>query len=968
MATFNFTTATPTSTTKLVGFDNAVAAGERTYTAGSLPVSTAQAAADAAVLAAAVQRANHTGTQAGTTVTNTPAGNVSATTVQAAINELDSEKAGLALNNTFTAAQAITLGVTSVTNAKSVTGSVNSFFEQNIQNTSNGASASSDFVVTANTGSETLEYVDLGINSSGFSGSWGGAKDGYLYASDNNLWIGTNTAAKNVIISAGNGGTAATATFASAGLTLSSALPVGSGGTGVTTSTGSGNNVLSTSPTLVTPVLGTPSSGTLTSCTGLPISTGVSGLATGVATFLATPTSANLKAAITDETGSGSAVFATSPTLVTPLLGTPTSGDLSNCTATTLSTTVSTTAPATTAFVQGVHAAGSAYATASISAAGNTNVAAASAQVNTLTTVLTVTAFTGTATITLQSTNAAAGHMRILRVVMPAGTSNVIDVRNLTSGGTALGNCPMDGALARTWVGRTVFDGTNWGAVNWMPQDASEYVTAMSAFRTDYVNSDGATANRAAGIYGPFDAVNNPREWVAGAASLTIAAVVTVPTSASDFPIVQFAPNSISQPYGSQNSLGIYFETSGGLVILQNGTITGTDKRRYVSSTNLRSQYSGQTGFLKIYIVQGTSTAPVITWNGVDISSVFLYQNGGTVPAWLDAAMTPTYRLVGYNWPSGPAPIVTPILGATSAADDAFYMQTGKWPAWVVRGGSVSNEILSASRNSNFSALATDYTAGSNCTVSAASGALVMTSNGTAGGQSAQLGSGNLRASSLLPGAMVRVYGNVSANTTGGAIRFVSKYGAQGFNLVMGTGAFDVVCNLTDADWVQGGFSISSSNQPASVVSFTVSSISIQPLGALSLPAVQPINVIDDVSGIGGNQGRLLGCSPVTARTDWTIRQDVVHAGADNKRILEGSLIDNSRDVIDSIEQTPSTGTPTTLLGSVSAGAQYKASSALSAGINPATLVTRKTATTEFWSQASTACLLRNTITGHRAN
>lgn len=56
-------------------------------------------------------------------------------------------------------------------------------------------------------------------------------------------------------------------------------------------------------------------------------------LGTGVATFLATPTSANLAAALTDETGSGAAVFATSPTLVTPVLGTPTSGNLSNCTA-----------------------------------------------------------------------------------------------------------------------------------------------------------------------------------------------------------------------------------------------------------------------------------------------------------------------------------------------------------------------------------------------------------------------------------------------------------------------------------------------------------------------------------------------------------------------------------------------------------------------------------------------------------
>ena len=50
-------------------------------------------------------------------------------------------------------------------------------------------------------------------------------------------------------------------------LTLGAALPVASGGTGGTTSTGSGAVVLATSPTLTTPVLGTPSSGTLSSCT-----------------------------------------------------------------------------------------------------------------------------------------------------------------------------------------------------------------------------------------------------------------------------------------------------------------------------------------------------------------------------------------------------------------------------------------------------------------------------------------------------------------------------------------------------------------------------------------------------------------------------------------------------------------------------------------------------------------------------
>lgn len=84
---------------------------------------------------------------------------------------------------------------------------------------------------------------------------------------------------------------------------------------------------------LVTPTLGTPASGTLTNCTGLPIAnttgtlavarggTGITSFGAGVATFLGTPSSANLQAALTDETGTGSAVFSNTPTLITPILG-----------------------------------------------------------------------------------------------------------------------------------------------------------------------------------------------------------------------------------------------------------------------------------------------------------------------------------------------------------------------------------------------------------------------------------------------------------------------------------------------------------------------------------------------------------------------------------------------------------------------------------------------------------------------
>lgn len=123
-----------------------------------------------------------------------------------------------------------------------------------------------------------------------------------------------------------------------------SGSPVTSSGTltgaFATPPTGTGALVRSTSPTLITPALGTPSSVVLTNATGMPIS-GVTGMAASVSSFLTAPSSANLAAALTDETGSGSAVFATSPTLVTPVLGTPTSGTLTNCTGLPVSTGVS---------------------------------------------------------------------------------------------------------------------------------------------------------------------------------------------------------------------------------------------------------------------------------------------------------------------------------------------------------------------------------------------------------------------------------------------------------------------------------------------------------------------------------------------------------------------------------------------------------------------------------------------------
>jgi hypothetical protein len=94
--------------------------------------------------------------------------------------------------------------------------------------------------------------------------------------------------------------------------------------------------------------LGTPSGGTLTNCTGLPISTGVSGLGNGIGSFLSSASSANLASALTDETGSGALVFASSPTLATPRLAGSSTGYTSFASSNSSATNYTVTFPAET--------------------------------------------------------------------------------------------------------------------------------------------------------------------------------------------------------------------------------------------------------------------------------------------------------------------------------------------------------------------------------------------------------------------------------------------------------------------------------------------------------------------------------------------------------------------------------------------------------------------------------------------
>jgi hypothetical protein len=103
----------------------------------------------------------------------------------------------------------IDCGTTTSVNAIYAKGSINNYFQFNIQNLSTGTQSSSDIVATANNGTETTNFMDMGINGSGYTYQNGNpietgkANDCYLLASGNDLYIVNNNPNKDMLFLVG---------------------------------------------------------------------------------------------------------------------------------------------------------------------------------------------------------------------------------------------------------------------------------------------------------------------------------------------------------------------------------------------------------------------------------------------------------------------------------------------------------------------------------------------------------------------------------------------------------------------------------------------------------------------------------------------------------------------------------------------------------------------------------------------
>jgi hypothetical protein len=418
----------------------------------------------------------------------------------------------------------------------------------------------------------------------------------------------------------------------------------------------------------------------------------------------------------------------------------------------------------------------------------------------------------------------------------------------------------------------------------------------------DVVISDGATSNRAQ--------VQTPgaRGNLAGAPVASWVGWVDVPSAnPSATTYIAHLASIVTDPFSSAWRSGFLITTAGGLNIEGIGATTA-DLRSW-RWAGFRSIYSGQRVWLEVRLTQGAAN-PIVQINSVDVSSLFALVTTGTPPDWLNENLATVNHLTGLNWPTGNAPLGCWLNAHLTNQESYNWMITGQPPFWVQSGGGMISQNTSVFVNTIGSsgyevfsgASATGFTAEATDNYSQAAVALPV----YIGGTRAQMIYDLTVTSGQVPRAVFNGQGPGSKILTVGTNQVVSieASGPRSAGMAIFT------------------------TLPSS---FTISNVRIVPEGALSLPNVQPIPVIDDGTAIGDNPAFLVGMTPIVqdGTKPCRIRKSLSWAGTHElKTLFEGTSVTLPPNVViqdvDTKATAASTGSGLTV-GTTGTGNRYVA-------------------------------------------